>query len=109
MESFKTKRRMKKILLSLILVASFLASFAQSGSVSYSGVFTRVNDSTTYIAAAATKHAQGYADIFFNNQAVTPHFDTWNGSSYDHIFNFASGSGGGVGDVTYSDLKTSRT
>ncbi len=100
---------MKKLLLSLILVASFIASFAQSGSVAYSGVFTRVNDTTAYQAAAATKHAQGYADIYFNNQATTPHFDTWNGSSYDHIFNFASGSGGGVGDVTYADLKTSRT
>jgi len=85
---------MKKLLLSLILVASFLASFAQSGSVSYSGVFTRVNDTTAYQSAAATKHSQGYADQYWNNQATTPHMDIWNGSSYDHVFDFNSGSGG---------------
>ncbi len=102
---------MKKLLLSLILVASFLVSFAQSGSVSYSGVFTRVNDSTAYITAAATKHAQGYADWFFNNQAVNPHFDIWNGSSYTHVFDFNTGSGGGgsggTNNILRPNIKTS--
>lgn len=90
---------MKKLILSLILAISFVASFAQTGSVSYSGVFTRVNDTTTYQTAAATKHAQGYADVYFNNQASNPHHDIWNGSSYEHVFSFG-GSGGGGG--TYS-------
>lgn len=84
---------MKKIILSLIFTVSVVASFAQSGAQQFSGVFYRVNDSTTYQTAAAAKHSAGYADIYFNNQATQPHFDVWNGSSYDHIFNFASGGG----------------
>jgi len=81
---------MKKIILSLIFAVYVIASFGQQ---QFSGVFLRVNDSTTYISSSASKHSQGYHDIFFNNQATTPHFDIWNGSSYDHIFNFASGGG----------------
>lgn len=85
---------MKKILLSLILLTSALSSFGQAGSQALSGVFLRVNDTTTYQTQAATRHAQGYYDIYFNNQAVTPHWDVWNGSSYDHIFDFNSGTAG---------------
>jgi hypothetical protein len=86
---------MKRFLtLSLILFSS-LSALAQSGSLSNSGIFLRVNDSTTYRSAAAAKHALGYSDIYWNNQATTPHFDIWNGSSYDHVFVFGSGSSGG--------------
>lgn len=98
---------MKKTILSLLFLISAFASFGQSGSQALSGVFLRVNDTTTYQAAAATRHSQGYHDIYFNNQATTPHFDIWNGSSYDHVFDF--NGGGGSGDVTYADLMTSRT
>lgn len=91
---------MKKIFLSLLFAVSVIASFAQSGSVSYSGVFTRVNDSTTYQSAAATKHSQGYADWYYNNQATTKHWDVWNGSGYTHVFNFGGGSGSGIYTLT---------
>lgn len=90
---------MKKIFLSLILVASVVASFAQSGSAAFSGVFSRVvTDTTAYTTAAAAKHGSDYADWFWNAQATVKHWDIWNGSSYDHVFNFASG-GGGSGTV----------
>lgn len=89
---------MKKLILSLVFVASALATFAQSGAQQFSGVFYRVNDSTAYQTAAVAKHSLGYSDIYFNNQATTPHFDVWNGSSYDHIFNFASGGGAALTD-----------
>lgn len=89
---------MKKSILSLLFLISAFASFGQSGSQALSGVFLRVNDTTTYQAAAATRHSQGYHDIYFNNQATTPHFDIWNGSSYDHVFDF-TGGGGGSGTV----------
>ena len=80
---------MKKILLSFLIFISAFAAFAQSGSASFSGVFTRVvTDSSTYISAAAIKHGQNYGDWFWNAQATTPHWDIWNGSSYDHVFNF---------------------
>lgn len=86
---------MKRFLtLSLILLCS-LSALAQSGSLSNSGIFLRVNDTTTYQSAAAAKHALGYSDIYWNNQATTPHFDIWNGSSYDHVFVFGGGSPGG--------------
>lgn len=84
---------MKNLLLFLFLIASFAAS-AQSGSPAYGGVFYRVTDTTTYQSQAATRHAQGYKDIYWNAQATTPHWDVWNGSSYDHIFGFGSGGGG---------------
>ncbi len=90
---------MKKLLLSLLILASFSA-FGQSGSMAVSGIKYRVNDTTTYLTAVAPAHAQGYADIFFNNQATTPHWDIWNGSSYDHVFDFNSG-GGGSGEFVY--------
>lgn len=100
------KRLMKKIILSLIFIASVIATFGQAGSAQYSGVFERVNDTTAYQSAAATKHAQGYADTYWNNQATTPHFDIWNGSSYTHVFNFNSGGGGGSGTVTTVSVTT---
>lgn len=80
--------------LSLILLCS-LSALAQSGSLSNSGIFLRVNDSTAYRNAATSKHALGYSDIYWNNQATTPHFDIWNGSSYDHVFVFGGGPPGG--------------
>lgn len=88
---------MKKLLIFLFTIVSF-AALGQSGAVSYSGVFYRVNDTTAYQSAATTKHAQGYYDIYFNNQATTKHFDIWNGSSYTHVFNFTGGGGGSVSD-----------
>lgn len=87
---------MKNIFLSLLLIIPALASFGQAGSQSLSGVFYRVQDTVTYQAQAATKHANGYKDIYYNDQATTKHWDIWNGSSYDHIFDFASGGGGPV-------------
>src|SRR5690348_12335464 len=85
---------MKKLLILLFTVVSF-AALGQAGAVSYSGVFYRVNDTTAYQSAAASKHAQGYSDIYFNNQSASPHFDIWNGSSYTHVFDFNTGGGGG--------------
>lgn len=82
---------MKKILIFLLSIAS-ISTFGQSGSIAISGVKYRVNDTTAYQSAVTTAHAQGYADIYWNNQATTPHWDIWNGSSYDHIFDFGSGS-----------------
>jgi hypothetical protein len=84
---------MKKLFLFLFTIIS-LSAFGQSGSQAVSGIKYRVNDSTTYRSAAAAAHAQGYADIYWNNQATTPHFDIWNGASYDHVFDFNAGSGG---------------
>jgi len=86
---------MKKLLIFLFTVISF-AALGQAGSVSYSGVFLRVYDSAAYQTAAATKHAQGYSDIYWNAQATTPHFDKWNGSAYVH--DFSTGGGGGTVD-----------
>lgn len=83
---------MKKILLFLFSIMS-IAAVAQVGSQSVSGIKFRVNDTTTYQAAAVSAHAAGYADIYYNNQATSKHFDAWNGSSYTHIFDFTGGSG----------------
>lgn len=106
----QTLTKMKKVLIFIFTIYS-LTAFAQSGSQAVSGIKYRVNDSTAYISAVATAHAQGYADIFFNNQATVPHFDIWNGSSYDHVFNFNSGGGGGSQSlqdvITVSDVLTS--
>jgi len=88
---------MKKLLIFLFTVISF-AALGQAGSMAVSGIKFRVYDSAAYISAVATAHAQGYADIFWNAQATVPHFDVWNGSSYDH--GFATGSGGS-GTVFY--------
>lgn len=85
---------MKKLLIFLFTVISF-AALGQAGSQAVSGIKYRVNDTTTYQAAVASAHAQGYADIYWNNQAAVPHWDMWNGSSYDHVYNFNSGGGGG--------------
>lgn len=93
----ESKKHMKRILILLLSVIS-IASFAQSGSAQYSGVFTRVNDTTAYQSAAVAKHSAGYADQYWNNQATTPHMDIWNGSSYDHVFDF----GGGTGSSAYT-------
>ena|SRR5688572_9837721 len=86
---------MKKLLLSLLLITAGLTAFSQSGSMAVSGIKYRVNDTTAYQSAVATAHAQGYSDIYWNNQATTPHWDIWNGASYDHDF-----GGGGSGTVT---------
>ncbi len=86
---------MKKLILSIVFLLSVIASFGQVGSITQSGVFTRVNDSTTYQSAAATKHAQGYSDIYYNNQATVPHYDIWDGSAYQHVFTFGGSGGGG--------------
>jgi len=92
---------MKKILISLLLIACGVSSFAQQGSQALSGVFYRVQDTVAYQSAAATRHAQNYHDIYWNEQATTKHWDVWNGSSYDHVFSFGSGGGGGgSGTVT---------
>lgn len=102
---------MKRLLILLISLVSSVAAFGQAGSLSQSGIFLRVNDTTTYQSSAAGKHAQGYRDIYFNNQATTKHFDIWNGSSYDHIFDFmsGSGSGGGGSDLTWAAAETGTT
>lgn len=97
MEGIKKKRRMKKLLIFLFTVISF-AALGQAGAIQQSGIFLRVNDTTTYQTAAAAKHSAGYYDIYFNAQATTPHFDIWNGASYDHIFDFNAGGGGGTID-----------
>ncbi len=95
---------MKKLLIFILSICS-LASFAQSGAQQFSGVFYRVQDTTAYQTAAVAKHSAGYADIYYNAQATSKHFDVWNGASYDHVFNFNGGSGGGgdtfSGDVTF--------
>lgn len=98
---------MKKILISLLLIISAFAVFGQSGSQLYSGIFLRVRDSVAYQAAAATRHTSGsageYADIYWNQQATTPHWDIWNGSSYDHVFNFGGGGGSGTVESVTGD------
>lgn len=97
---------MKKILILLLSMASF-AAYAQ-GPNSFGGVALRVNDTTTYQTNAAAFHTAGYYDIYFNNQATNDHWDVWNGSSYDHIFAFGSGSvsDGDKGDITVSSSGT---
>lgn len=87
---------MKKSILSLIFTLGIIASYAQTVT---SGVALRVNDTTTYQAQQVIRHSQGYSDVYWNNQATTPHFDIWNGSSYDHVFDFNAGGGGGSGTV----------
>lgn len=89
---------MKKLLTLLFTIIS-VAVFAQSGSLKQSGYFTRVTDTTTYQSAAAVAHSQGYVDIYWNEQATTPHLDIWDGASaYRHVFEF--GGAGGSGTVT---------
>lgn len=83
---------MKKLLIFLFTAISF-AALGQAGAIQQSGIFLRVNDTTTYQTAAAAKHSAGYYDIYFNAQATTPHFDIWNGSSYTHVFDFNTGGG----------------
>jgi hypothetical protein len=96
MEGIKKKRRMKKLLIFLFSIVSF-AALGQAGAIQQSGIFLRVNDTTAYQTAAAAKHSAGYYDIYFNNQATTPHFDIWNGSGYTHVFDFNTGTAGGGG------------
>lgn len=95
---------MKKLLFSLIFAFSVISAFAQQGSQALSGVFFRVQDTVAYQAAAATRHSQNYHDIYWNEQATTPHWDIWNGSSYDHVFDFNSGGGAGLVDGDYGDV-----
>lgn len=84
---------MKKLLILLLILTCSFAALAQ-GPNSFGGIATRVNDTTTYQARAVAFHTAGYADIYWNNQATTPHFDIWNGASYDHIFSFGGGGSG---------------
>lgn len=100
---------MKQIFLIILFLLLYQLSFGQAGSVSNSGIFLRVNDTTAYQSAAAAKHALGYRDIYFNNQATTPHFDIWNGSSYDHVFSWGSGSGGGGGSGGAAQMLGTKT
>lgn len=95
-----------KTYLALLFSIISLSAFPQSQPAPKTGgVALRVNDSTSYISSQTTAHSQGYADIFWNNQASTPHYDIWNGSSYDHVFTFEGGGGGGGGliDQTLTD------
>jgi hypothetical protein len=91
---------MKKLILSSIFALVALVSYGQVGSPAYGGVFYRVTDTTTYQSAASTRHTQNYFDIYWNQQATTPHWDVWNGSGYDHIFDFNSSGGGAWGTIT---------
>lgn len=84
---------MKKYL-SLIFILISAAALAQPGSLKQSGYFTRVQDSATYRTAATSAHSSGYSDIYWNDQATTPHYDIWNGASYDHVFGFNGGTSG---------------
>lgn len=94
---------MKRLIFFLFTLLSFSVAFAQPGSLSQSVYRSRVNDSTAAIAANVSAIAAGYAPIFFNAQASTPHWDMWNGSGYDHVFDFNSGTGGG-GDGSLNTL-----
>jgi hypothetical protein len=89
---------MKKLFLVSIFALSAIVVFSQAGSQAVSGIKYRVNDTTSYQSSAATAHAQGYSDIYYNNQAVRPHFDIWNGSSYTHVFDFTGGGGAALTD-----------
>jgi len=84
---------MKKLFLITTLLLASIAGYSQINT--FGGIGLRVNDTTTYQTNAAAYHTAGYYDIYFNNQATNDHWDVWNGSSYDHIFQFNSGSGGG--------------
>lgn len=84
---------MKKIIILIVLFVAAFSGYAQMNT--FGGIGLRVNDTTTYQTNAATYHSAGYRDIYFNNQATNKHFDIWNGSSYDHVFNFGGTSGGG--------------
>ena len=96
---------MKKYLIILLLLIS-VSAFAQPGSLKISGLFVRVLDSAAYQAAAASSHSaspSGYSDIYWNAQATKPHYDIWNGSSYDHVFAFGGGAGSALTDQTLTD------
>lgn len=93
---------MKRILTLLLAVLS-IAAHAQT--TTFGGIGLRVNDSTAYRASAAAAHAAGYADIYWNNQAATKHYDIWNGAAYVHVFNWnGSGGGGGGGSVDWGAI-----
>lgn len=85
---------MKKILFVLLALASVISSFAQS---QFTGIVLYVADSATYRASTTivNAHANGKADLYWNAQATTPHFDWWDGAAYQH--GFGSGGGGGSG------------
>lgn len=102
---------MKTYLLILFTLIS-ISAFAQPGSQKISGLFLRVLDSAAYQSAAASSHAAspaGYADIYWNAQATTPHYDIWNGSSYDHVFDFGGGGGGTVTSVSGTSNRITST
>lgn len=90
---------MKKLLIIPFLILS-IAGYSQMNT--FGGIGLRVNDTTTYQTNAAAYHAAGYYDMYFNNQAITNHWDVWNGSSYDHIFSFSQAltAGGSFNHLT---------
>lgn len=106
---------MRKIFL-FILTISSLSAFGQAQSLSRTVVRYRVQDSTAARGANDALHDQGYADMMFNNEATTPHWDIWNGSDYDHVFDFGGGgeavldwyslkANGGAGDGVTDDTE----
>ena len=88
-------KNMKKLLIAALCLISYV-SYGQVGSIAHSGYFTRVQDSAAYITAAATRHAAGYADIWYSSSSGL--MWQWNGSAYIQV-----GSGSGVGWATYKD------
>lgn len=94
---------MKKILFVLLALASVISSFAQS---QFTGIVLYVADSATYRASTTivNAHANGKADLYWNAQATTPHFDWWDGAAYQH--GFGSGSGGGSFNHLTPSVKT---
>ncbi len=86
---------MKRLLIILFTIASF-GALAQAPTTLY-WLRSKVTDSTTVATTG------GYGVMFFNSQATTPHWDIWNGTSMDHVFDFNAGGGGGGSGVTDGD------
>lgn len=49
-------------------------------------------DSLATNVLLSNAHQHGYASIYYNAQANPPHWDVWNGESYDHVYHFGQGS-----------------
>lgn len=79
---------MRNLLLSVMVMIGFSA-FAQNPTTIY-WLKSRVLDSTTVSTSG------NYGVMFWNAQATTPHWDIWNGSTMNHVFDFNSGGGGGA-------------
>lgn len=90
---------MKKIFLIAAILASSIASFAQTGSLAQSVYKSRVNDTTSvdFTNALASAVSNGWGYMFYNNQAANPHYDIYIDGTVHHVFNFAGGGGGGGG------------